>query len=87
MSLEADMKIGIIQTSAPVLSQSEKISLDKEPLKWQMTFPFTFLVVIQSHAKYHAATSLASNHVTGLIYLAIALLKESGIVFTAASVT
>ncbi|MCI8299502.1 MAG: DUF2520 domain-containing protein [Lachnospiraceae bacterium] len=33
----------------------------------------------EEKAKYHAATSLASNHVTGLIYLAIALLKESGI--------
>ncbi len=30
-------------------------------------------------AKYHAATSIASNHVTGLIYLAVELLKESGI--------
>ena len=29
--------------------------------------------------KYHAATSIASNHVTGLIYLAVELLKESGI--------
>lgn len=33
----------------------------------------------EEKAKYHAATSLASNHVTGLIYLAVELLKESGI--------
>ena len=29
--------------------------------------------------KYHAATSIASNHVTGLIYLAVELLQEAGI--------
>lgn len=29
--------------------------------------------------KYHAATSIASNHVTGLIYLAVELLREAGI--------
>ncbi|MEY8391328.1 Rossmann-like and DUF2520 domain-containing protein [Lachnospiraceae bacterium 45-W7] len=33
----------------------------------------------EEKAKYHAATSLASNHVTGLIYLAVELLKESGL--------
>lgn len=33
----------------------------------------------EQKAKYHAAASLASNHVTGLIYLAVELLKESGI--------
>lgn len=33
----------------------------------------------EEKAKYHAAASLASNHVTGLIYLAVELLKESGI--------
>lgn len=32
----------------------------------------------EEKAKYHAAASLASNHVIGLIYLAVELLKESG---------
>lgn len=29
--------------------------------------------------KYHAATSIASNHITGLIYLAVDMMQESGI--------
>lgn len=38
----------------------------------------------ENKVKYHAATSIASNHVVGLIYLAVELLKDSGIAEPAA---
>lgn len=66
-------------TSARFAVEGDKTALEKMQELFRLLPNQVVEISTQEKVKYHAATSIASNQVVGLLYMAVELLKESGI--------